>query len=335
MSDGDIQLSDSFKLSEFQCKNGIDEILISDILINYLETLKNVLAADSIVINSGYRTPDYSVYVGGGYSDPHTKGIAADIFAYRDGALITGAELCCMAQSVGFGGIGYMGNAIHVDVRNEEEYYNSHWWGDEQTDSNVSDWFAYFNVDRPCGWEKKGNDWFYFEDGNVVKHDFKQSGADWYFLGDEGKMLTNSWVSWKSRWCYVGPKGEAYTNIWEQIDGYWYFFDDDGYTLYSQWIHNESGTWSYVNSDGQAVTGWNELIWNDSKDYYYFNENGTMLVNSWIDDCFVDNTGKMATNCWIGHENEYYWVGADGKWIDKPSWKSIGNPNDGYTIYEY
>lgn len=149
MSNGDVQLSPSFALSEFQCKNGNDEILVSDILVDMLEQLKARLHADAVIINSGYRTPDYSVYVGGGYGDAHTRGLAADIYAYRDGILIEGAEICINAQDIGFRGIGYMGSAVHLDVRGYEEYDNDFWWGDEQTGENVSDWYDYFYIQRP------------------------------------------------------------------------------------------------------------------------------------------------------------------------------------------
>lgn len=149
LSNGNEKLSEHFSLSEFQCKNGTDEIKVSDILIEYLEKLRAKLNSDSVLINSGYRTSEYSVTVGGSENDPHTKGIAADIHAYRNGELISGAELCCAAQEIGFGGIGYMGSSIHVDVRNKEEYYNNHWWGNEQTGENVSDWFDYFGVEKP------------------------------------------------------------------------------------------------------------------------------------------------------------------------------------------
>lgn len=149
LSNGDIQLAPHFNLSEFQCKNGTDMVLVSDVLTDKLEELRDYIKADSLIINSGYRTPEYSVSVGGSENDPHTKGIAADIYAYRNGELISGSELCCAAQTIGFGGIGYMGNAIHVDVRGDEEYFNNHWWGNENEGCNVDDWYDYFGIERP------------------------------------------------------------------------------------------------------------------------------------------------------------------------------------------
>ena len=60
-----------------------------------------------------------------------------------------------------------------------------------------------------------------------------------------------------------------------------------------------------------------------------------MQENQWIDDYFVGKDGKMLTNTWIGHNGKYYWVGADGKWLDKEGWSLDYKPNDGLPIYEY
>ena len=53
----------------------------------------------------------------------------------------------------------------------------------------------------------------------------------------------------------------------------------------------ENGTWVYYNNDDELVT--NE--WKKSgSNYYYLDENGEMLTESWVDDeYYVDETGKI------------------------------------------
>ena len=87
-----------------------------------------------MTITSGYRCPRHSVAVGGYANDAHTKGIAADISIEGK----TPEDIAEAAELVGFSGIGLMNGAVHVDIRNANNYYNSHWYGDERTGENVT-----------------------------------------------------------------------------------------------------------------------------------------------------------------------------------------------------
>ena len=57
LSKGNAQLSEHFKLSEFQCHDRSDRILINTELIDVLEKLYAELNAEAVDITSGYRTP--------------------------------------------------------------------------------------------------------------------------------------------------------------------------------------------------------------------------------------------------------------------------------------
>lgn len=132
----DKQLSNHFKLSEFACKcgkcNGANP---SSKLLRLLEQLRTDLNCKYILVTSGYRCPDYSPKVGGYTTDAHTKNIAADVICYsQNGAIIPVETVAAAAERIGFTGIGLMnGGAIHLDVRDESNYYNGHWFGDERT----------------------------------------------------------------------------------------------------------------------------------------------------------------------------------------------------------
>lgn len=130
-------LSAHFDSSEFRCKCGCGKCNPSQLLITRLEKLHTLMHAKSIIINSGYRCPNYSVRVGGSATDAHTRNIAADIVVKKqNGTLYTAEDIAEAAERIGFGGIGLMNNACHVDTRDSETYANNHWFGDERNGNN-------------------------------------------------------------------------------------------------------------------------------------------------------------------------------------------------------
>lgn len=130
-------LSPHFDKSEFRCQCGCGGENPSKILIERLEKLFDLMGAKSIIITSGYRCPKYSVRVGGFSSDAHTCNIAADIVVNKkEGGTYTAEDIAEAAERIGFGGIGLMSGACHVDNRDCENYINNHWFGDERDGRN-------------------------------------------------------------------------------------------------------------------------------------------------------------------------------------------------------
>jgi uncharacterized protein YcbK (DUF882 family) len=112
------QISEHFKLSEFECREG-REVKLHKGLIIKLEKLRKRIG-QPLIINSGYRTPEYNKKIGGAEKSQHMKGTAADIRKV-DGLTID--EMASLAEAVGFDGIGKYDNFIHVDVRG----YRARW----------------------------------------------------------------------------------------------------------------------------------------------------------------------------------------------------------------
>lgn len=141
-----------FSRREFTCKcgcntNNVDSELVSKLeqVYEYLSNTKDGISA--IFVNSGCRCPRHSYSVGGSGTDAHTRGIAADIHAVKaDGQTPWGAlEVAAVAEKIGFTGIGIITNSdLHLDIRNNDNYVNPHWFGDERTgNDNIQSFLSY------------------------------------------------------------------------------------------------------------------------------------------------------------------------------------------------
>lgn len=142
----DYKISPHFKLSEMACKDGSDKVLYSTELMAKLEELR-AYGGFTVSINSGYRTPAHNRKIGGASRSQHVLGTAADIVVRKNGSVVNTKKVCCLCQSLGFKGIGYIStNAIHVDMRTSGIYR-----GDERRgySGNVNgDFYRYFGVSR-------------------------------------------------------------------------------------------------------------------------------------------------------------------------------------------
>ena len=146
----DKQLSPHFWLHEFACKES-NIIKYSDETITLLEKIFDACSkVGKAIITSGYRTPEYSVKVSGSKNDGHVVGIAVDVKWYdKSNKLIAPKYIACVAQDIGFTGIGIMKNSIHLDTRTTANYKNGKWWGDETNgNNNIKDFYAYFGLSR-------------------------------------------------------------------------------------------------------------------------------------------------------------------------------------------
>jgi hypothetical protein len=142
----DYKISDHFNLGEMQCKDGSDLVLYSTELMEMLEKLRSY-GGFTITINSGYRTAAYNKSIGGATESQHMKGTAADVVVNKNGIAVDAEKICCLAQTLGFYGIGYISEtAVHLDMRESGSYR-----GDERSNysNNVgNDFYSYFNINK-------------------------------------------------------------------------------------------------------------------------------------------------------------------------------------------
>lgn len=106
------RISQYFELSEFESPDS-KEVKLSPKLIELLEKMREEIGKP-IIINSGYRTPEYNRKIKGYPESKHMEGIAADIRKIEGLSIDEMAEI---AEKVGFDGIGKYDWGIHVDTR--------------------------------------------------------------------------------------------------------------------------------------------------------------------------------------------------------------------------
>lgn len=77
-TEGNEELGKHFKVKEFACKDGSPVVFIDEFLYEVLDILRNKLGKP-VIINSGYRTPEWNKKCNGAKYSYHMRGMAADI----------------------------------------------------------------------------------------------------------------------------------------------------------------------------------------------------------------------------------------------------------------
>lgn len=111
------KISKHFRVQEFACKDGCEFVLISRVLVEILEGLREKIG-EEIYINSGFRTPNHNKKIGGALLSYHQFGMAADIRAKTK----TPKELYNILDKMleGWGGLELHDNFMHVDTREKQ-----------------------------------------------------------------------------------------------------------------------------------------------------------------------------------------------------------------------
>ena len=147
------------------------------------------------------------------------------------------------------------------------------------------------------GWIKEGTTWYYYNtDGTLARN--KWAGN--YWLGADGRMVTNSWVD-NNRY-YVGANGawvkdakhpEEKKQGWVKESNAWYFYNTDGTLARNKWAGNY-----WLGADGRMVTN----SWVDNN-RYYVGSNGAWIPNY----SKGDNKTTAALNMPQYYQGDYRW----------------------------
>lgn len=140
-NDGETLVSKNFKVKEFACHDGSDEILIDTDLVEKLQSLRDYLGKPLIIL-SAYRTENYNKSCGGASNSYHLKGMACDVRC--DGVKPEVMAVWC--EFNGLGGVGLYINRqlpfVHMDVR-ATKY---RWLNDSGSQRQINNILDLFNL---------------------------------------------------------------------------------------------------------------------------------------------------------------------------------------------
>lgn len=125
--DGSKKLSNHFRLREFACNCGCSTVLVDDVLLGYLQQIRDHFGK-AVCVTSAYRCARHNAAVGGASGSFHVKGQAADI--YIPG--IAPVEIAKFAESIGVKRIGLYEKAdcgddfVHIDTGTVKAFWYGH-----------------------------------------------------------------------------------------------------------------------------------------------------------------------------------------------------------------
>lgn len=118
-ADGGKQLSANFKVQEFACKDGSDQVKIDDGLVALCQAIRDHFGKP-VTIHSGYRTEAYNSRIGGAKSSKHITGEAADIKVSGVNPIVVALYAQDVLNAPGIGLYSYVkvsDGFVHVDTR--------------------------------------------------------------------------------------------------------------------------------------------------------------------------------------------------------------------------
>jgi len=192
-------------------------------------------------------------------------------------------------------------------------YAASYGWVHEDDSLVYYDEDGYLTTDS---WRKNGEDWFYLGENGQITTNTK---IDEYYVGEDGKMVTNTWVELKNEeetdspetpasfWYYFDKNGKSVVSKWTKINEKWYYFNESGHMLTGKQVIDGSTYYLGNATDGSMKTGWVKLEDNAanpgaSENWHYFNSDGKMVVTQYDkkigSDYYTFIDGKMQTG-WV------------------------------------
>lgn len=173
-----------------------------------------------------------------------------------------------------------------------------------------------------AGWHQLGNgDWEYLgKDGEPVSEQWKRSGDNWYYLGDEGIMLTDTVIDTdaKGNIYYVDSNGVRVADTWVAFD------NEDGISVNDNevdtlWMYFGSNGKAYKAKDGQKTV--KSVVYGGGTGRFLFDDQGYML-SGWYRGTIDDE------------KEHIYYLGDENQGWALTGWQYL-EPDDDYDADSY
>ncbi len=179
-----------------------------------------------------------------------------------------------------------------------------------------------------AGWTMDGEDWVYTDKyGDRVTNEWKKSGNNWYYLGDDGLMVTSTLIrdsgSSGNDTYYVNSGGVKVTNYWIEMP------NDDGFTVNDS---EPSTVYYYMDNEGKAIRATTDqykvkqLKKNNNtteKAYFIFDTEGHMMTG-WVDvPTDKANVADGVYRYYLGDDEE-----GDDAGVARTGWQYLEDPDD-------
>lgn len=198
----------------------------------------------------------------------------------------------------------------------------------------------------------EGEYYFFNEEGYIEKNCYIQG----YWLNEEGKWVKaysgGKWYKDSTGWWYQ-DNGWYPVNSWQKIDGNYYHFDErgymeascytDGYWINSEGIRNKTPyTENWTDDENGRKWGDNNLNTRNrwlkiEGEYYYFNKEGYIEKNCYIQGCWLNEEGKWIKAYSRGkwYKDSTGWWYQDNSWYPVNSWQKIDGNHYYFNSYGY
>lgn len=156
-------------------------------------------------------------------------------------------------------------------------------------------------------WKQDGDQWYYYQDGEILKNCWVKDGINWFILNNDGSMKADELLVIDGDLYYFRSWGAMLYNSWHMdAAGNLYYFRDWGGALNTGWKELD-GAWYYF--DRETCRAHADCVETIEGNVYAFDENGIMKHDVWVQD-----NGKLYYLRDWGAALNIGWRQMDGEW---------------------
>ncbi len=208
------------------------------------------------------------------------------------------------------------------------KYKGDYYWVNKNGVVKKSTWVGNCYVNkkgvRVTGWKTIGGKRYYFKSNGKKTTGLATISKKNYYFESSGALVKSAWATEKY---YAGSDGVLLTGLHE-IDGDLYYFNSKNKKVTKKMKKVNGYKYFFKANSGMAAR--NERVYYGTS-FYYFDSNGRMVTNQWVDQYYYGSDGKQEKY----RTNDGWWKSEDGTtYYYKDGKKLTGKQTiDGYEYY--